>query len=572
MGMYQNNFLQAIGWSVINSLWQMALLWIIYQLITAVWKKQGPAAKSNLATLLLATGFAWFIYTFADSFFYTGTGNPGVLALAGGPGENITGQWLPFASVIYLLVLVIPAYRFIRNYRYVIVIRKYGLSKMNIEWRLFVQKVSSRMGIRKQVQVFLSEYVASPVIVGFLKPVILLPVAAVTNLNTNQVEAVLLHEITHIRRHDYLVNLVIHFIRTILYFNPFVLAFVKIIEKEREKSCDEAVLQFQYDSFEYASALLTLQKINYLPKQVLSLGSLGKKNDLLHRVERIMGISRKGTVLSFERLAGSLIALFCLVVMNLLLVTKQTASNNTDTFFATITSPAGSLTSGDNYYMGPTEELPVKALEGETPEPIASAIPEDDPGSTSSNENEKNEIAADISPYFPGENEYTYISFPQEMAVEKLEQSKEAQIQKTLAESRRVLENAQWKEMEKRFAEMLTEKEKAALQSGYHKEISKFDWNKWENNLRSAYGNLDWEKVNHQLENALNLLTIDSLHKVYNEAMLKLSEAQKELIKKGVTSIPDTDITLEAIERSKKEAAQSINTLKAIRNKKIVHL
>src|SRR5687767_11295515 len=60
----QSNFLQALGWALLNSLWQMAFLWVVYQVITAIFKKPGSSQKSALASGLVITGFAWFIYTF----------------------------------------------------------------------------------------------------------------------------------------------------------------------------------------------------------------------------------------------------------------------------------------------------------------------------------------------------------------------------------------------------------------------------------------------------------------------------------------------------------------------------
>ena len=62
------NFLQSLGWAVLNSLWQMALLWVAYQVITVLFKKATSSTKSSLASGLLMAGFAWFIYTFFSVF------------------------------------------------------------------------------------------------------------------------------------------------------------------------------------------------------------------------------------------------------------------------------------------------------------------------------------------------------------------------------------------------------------------------------------------------------------------------------------------------------------------------
>ncbi|HEV7780811.1 MAG TPA: M56 family metallopeptidase, partial [Chitinophagaceae bacterium] len=319
----QANFLQSLGWAVLNSLWQLALLWVVYQVITGLVRGIRSSTKSALASALLIGGFGWFLCTFFATYYDTRADQVILSAsFMDAEGNHQLNEWLrqtlPVASVLYLVLLVIPFFHFIRNYRYVQVIRSYGLTRINVEWRLFVNRVASQMNIRKKVQIWISEFVSSPVTVGFLKPVILVPLAAVNHLTTQQLEAVLLHELSHIKRLDYFVNLVINFIQVILYFNPFVKAFVRIVEREREKSCDEMVLQFQYDSHEYATALLTLEKANH-QGQALAIAAAGKKNDLLQRVELIMGVHKR-SLISFSKLAGLMAGVLCVIALNALLL------------------------------------------------------------------------------------------------------------------------------------------------------------------------------------------------------------------------------------------------------------
>ncbi|HMC99963.1 MAG TPA: M56 family metallopeptidase, partial [Ferruginibacter sp.] len=210
----QSNFLQALGWAVLNSLWQMAFLWIIYQMITGVLKAIRSSQKSYLATSLIMTGFAWFTYTFFSIFTTHVPGNETIGSgfITAGGNEKLN-QWmntmLPIASMVYLLLLLLPLVYFIRNYRYVQAIRKQGLSKVDVKWRIFVKDIAARMGIKKPVHIWLSDIVTSPVTIGYIKPVILLPLAAINQLSPQQLEAVLLHELSHIRRYDYFINLVI---------------------------------------------------------------------------------------------------------------------------------------------------------------------------------------------------------------------------------------------------------------------------------------------------------------------------------------------------------------------------
>jgi len=261
--MNQVNFLQSLGWSLINSLWQMALLWVVYQFITASFHKIKPAHKTSLATLLTFSGFAWFVYTFITSLVsetnsITSFYNTGLISNSN--WKYFASKILPYASLIYLVVLIAPVWQFIRNYRFVQMIRKTGIKKMDVAWKMYVKRTSVAMGIARDVKIWLSEWVTSPVTIGYLKPIILIPVAAVNNLTPHQLEAVILHELSHIYRYDYFLNLILSFIKTVLYFNPFVKLLVKSVEKEREHSCDEMVLQFQYKPGEYASALLRLEQ------------------------------------------------------------------------------------------------------------------------------------------------------------------------------------------------------------------------------------------------------------------------------------------------------------------------
>ena len=549
----QANFLQSLGWAIINSLWQLALLWVIYQLITAIFKSAKPAAKAMLASSLLMTGFAWFIFTFILAF-TEGNHNTAPFSTGIMPANGIN-SWLirslPFASVLYLLLLFIPLLRFIRNYRYIQVIRRYGLTKMDPEWRVFVNKISAMMGITKPVRVWVSEWVSSPVTFGFLKPVILVPLAAINNLSPSQMEAVLLHELSHIRRYDYLVNFILNIIRVVLYFNPFAKAFVRIVEREREKSCDEMVLQFQYDSRDYATALLQLEKLSY-HNRILVLPSTGNNKDLLQRVETILGVGKKRS-LQLRRLAGMLAGLFCVFCLNALLVITKTTAIKTQ---ALAQSPEPQKIDDGKYTAALIEQprqsiqnLPTKS---KTPAKQFPVVREErkpfieQPGI----------INADYQPV-------------QEVLLDKFE---EVQVKQAMEASKKVLENEQWKNVEKNLADVFNQEEKEELRTAWKTELNKFDWKKWEDKLRLAYNQVDWEKVNVQLNDAISKMQVDSLVRVYSNTIAMLSNVKKELNSECLNGIPDTDITLKELADKQRQMQKAIINLKATRIKKIVHL
>ncbi|RZM22267.1 MAG: M56 family metallopeptidase, partial [Pedobacter sp.] len=126
-----------------------------------------------------------------------------------------------------------------------------------------------------------------PLVLGFLKPVVLFPVALANNMDLNQVEAILIHELSHIRRNDYLLNLVKTAIETILFFNPFIWLSGRFIHIEREHACDDLVVAFTGTPVTYAHALLKLELLQAKNSPAMTMAATGKPQYLYQRIKRI---------------------------------------------------------------------------------------------------------------------------------------------------------------------------------------------------------------------------------------------------------------------------------------------
>jgi Zn-dependent protease with chaperone function len=304
--LYQSAFLKALGWSLLDSLWQMALLWLVYMGLTMNGKKLLSRQRHAIALLSLAGGSLWFLITLVINLYQAASGpqlitlyvpeNDPVFTTISWPG--LLAHWfepaLPFLSLAYLVAAAFLFIRFYFQYQHTQQLFTKGLQKADPEWRIFLQQAVQHMGVKKKVQIWLSSLVDTPVTLGIFKPVILLPVAAVNHLSLNQAEAIILHELNHIRRNDYLVNLLVACVDVILFFNPFARLLTSIIRKERENCCDDMVLQFRYDAHSYARALLTLEQ-NRIDTNALALAATGKdKFFLLNRVKRILGKETAG--------------------------------------------------------------------------------------------------------------------------------------------------------------------------------------------------------------------------------------------------------------------------------------
>jgi beta-lactamase regulating signal transducer with metallopeptidase domain len=298
----QSAFLKALGWSLLNSFWQFAVLWILFLFIVYVRKSMTAGLKHALALAFLITGFLWFGAGLSYRYFaYSEIPgfNEGSLFL--NDAGIVSGAYfslaafldnnLSYISAIYLLIVASLFLKFFRYFYYTHKIQTKGLTKIKAGLRMFVEQLAMKLEIRKKVNVWLSEYVDTPIIIGFLKPTILIPFACMNQLTIPQLEAVILHELAHIKRNDYLLNLFIAITEIVFFFNPFSRLFTRTIQQERENSCDDWVLQFKFDRYDYASALLSLEKSrsNYIRLSVPATG-VGKNKTLLTRVKRIMEV------------------------------------------------------------------------------------------------------------------------------------------------------------------------------------------------------------------------------------------------------------------------------------------
>ena len=121
------------------------------------------------------------------------------------------------------------------------------------------EAIASRLGLRVSFRIVESAAVDCPTVVGWVRPVILLPIAALANLSPAQVDAILTHELAHIRRHDYIVNLLQSVVETLLFYHPAVWWLSGRVRAEREHACDDIALLACDDRVEYATALAELE-------------------------------------------------------------------------------------------------------------------------------------------------------------------------------------------------------------------------------------------------------------------------------------------------------------------------
>lgn len=156
-------------------------------------------------------------------------------------------------------------------------------------WRQTVTRLAATLRVSRPVRLCESAIAEVPGVIGWLRPVILVPVGALSGLDATQVEAVLAHEMAHIRRHDYLVNLLQTVVENLLFYHPGVWWVSRRIRIERENCCDDLAVAACGDAVMYARALTALEGLRSLPAPQLAMAADG--GSLLGRVRRLLGVT-----------------------------------------------------------------------------------------------------------------------------------------------------------------------------------------------------------------------------------------------------------------------------------------
>lgn len=315
------NITQALCLTLVHSLWQGFLAAVAAGVVILCTKRSKAAVRYNLLTavlvlFLLATAFTFFhevgggnepggsvsawvegkVSGLEETVVLGGTQlqvHAGVERRTGIPGR--LGDFLTLHAstvvLVWMFCLLGQLVQLMGGFYQLGRLRRRRVFDPGVLWQERLQLLAVRLGIRKTVDLIQSAYVAVPVTFGFLKPSILVPLGMLTNLPADQVETILLHELAHIRRNDYLANLMLHIAEALFFFNPGVRWVASLIREEREACCDDMVLNTA-DRNSYFDALMAFGE-NTFVRQRYAL-ALGKgKTDLLWRIRRMLNQENK---------------------------------------------------------------------------------------------------------------------------------------------------------------------------------------------------------------------------------------------------------------------------------------
>ena len=287
----------ALGWTLVHFLWQGLILAAVYQGMFWVFRRGQAALRywAGLACLTLALVVPVVTFTI---YYQAGLADDAALALASSAHVAIGAQpsvWLGIAAAIEPALPWIVALWFVgvavlslRTAVGWVGTRRLitrGVEELGAPWKARTAVLAERFGIRRAVRVLRSTRVRVPTLIGWLRPVILLPAGVLTRLPSEQIEMIIAHELGHVRRHDYLFNLLQLVVETLLFYHPAIRWLSRRIREDRELCCDDLVVRHVGRPILYARALANLETVRARRSVPLLAASGG---DLLSRVHRIV--------------------------------------------------------------------------------------------------------------------------------------------------------------------------------------------------------------------------------------------------------------------------------------------
>ncbi len=333
-----NAVVERLGWMLLHSLWEDASIWLLLQVVLLGLKRKTAEVRYAAACVALVSMalLPWMTFGSLDlaarlrgapaqperSVAVVGPASSSVAAsfesdppslihspepirrpVSSMSPRSYVEPLLRWLVIGWALGVAIFAARLWSSWRYVRWLARLPLPELSGEWQQRFAALCRTARVRSAALLGETAAVAVPVVIGWVRPVILLPLGVLAQLPVEQVEAILLHELAHIRRHDFIVNLLQSGVETLFFYHPAVRSVSRNIREERERICDDLSVEWCRNPVVYAEALTTFEEYR---RQSLALAATGE-GDLLARVRRIiLGVEPRQRAASLFAVAGLL--------------------------------------------------------------------------------------------------------------------------------------------------------------------------------------------------------------------------------------------------------------------------
>jgi beta-lactamase regulating signal transducer with metallopeptidase domain len=286
---------ERLGWTLLHFLWQGILVAALYALARALAGgrisargRYAIACASLLAMTAAPALTYWWLGNSAQAARIGDLTDWGARQLAPGVAYSpVTDPWqpaMPGIVIAWFAGAAACSLRLLMGFISAAALRRSRHAPVLTEWQQTLDRLIERMQVSRSVRLLATDRVDSPSVIGWLRPVILAPVGVLCGLAPEQVEALLAHELAHVRRHDYLVNVLQGIAESLLFYHPAVWWLSNQIRAEREHCCDDLAVAASGDVLAYARALAELESMR--PAQFKAALS-ANDGSLLRRIRRL---------------------------------------------------------------------------------------------------------------------------------------------------------------------------------------------------------------------------------------------------------------------------------------------
>lgn len=345
------HLINTIGWTLIHSLWQAlafgAIIWVLLRFISRDNARlRYIIAGSGLLAIFMTSCITFIRYLGKIPTTAEGTAlSPEALLYLLNNEQTAEKIWsikdinietyFPILVNIWCIGAGLLALHMLISYSRSIKLKNYMAYPLRKEVMDMATQLSNKLGIKQKIQFKESGYIGTPSLIGYFKPVILLPVSLLSGIPKNQLEIIIAHELAHIHRHDYLIQFIQGILELLFFYHPVVWWLSSVVKTEREHICDDLAVKVCGESLTLIKALNNMEAIRKKQNEMV-LGFSGKKSGILYRVQRILKTNNR-SVSSFEKFMIS--GLFIFLLSALLLVSNFAISGNGSTgnqFFSKI--------------------------------------------------------------------------------------------------------------------------------------------------------------------------------------------------------------------------------------------
>jgi GWxTD domain-containing protein len=307
----------AVAWALIHSLWQAALLALILMSVRLATRSAQIRYAAGVAALSFMLGgfVTTFVLVLPQQTTLTHPTPVTVLppvffdAVTGAPVTTVP-DWFsaltPYLTSFWLAGVCLGHLWQLAGMVSVWRVRRRGVWPAAHVWVRQLGHLRERLSVSRPVALLESVMVNAPVVIGHLRPVILVPAGLLANLPADQIQAVLLHELAHVRRCDYLVNVLQRWIEALFFYHPAVWWMSHVVRTERENCCDDIAVSASGDRHRYAQALAALEESRFSQSHPALAASAGP---LAARIQRILhrhaGTGVRGAISSLTLLAAT---------------------------------------------------------------------------------------------------------------------------------------------------------------------------------------------------------------------------------------------------------------------------